>query len=100
MADTTKADRTKTVRAGAFDIRNLIGGLIGFYGIVLLIMGVGFTSAKEKAKVNGENLNLQVGIALVIFAVFMIGWAVLRPLRVPVEEGTMEDDGDQHTQPM
>ena len=85
------AEGQKVVRAGAFDIRNLIGGLMGFYGIVLIIMGIGFTDAKEKAKVNGENLNLQVGIGLLVFAILMIAWAVLRPIRVPVEEGTMED---------
>jgi uncharacterized membrane protein YidH (DUF202 family) len=84
----------KKVSAGAFDIRNLIGALMGFYGIVLVIMGIWFTDAKEKAKVNGENLNLTVGIGLLVFAVLMIGWAVLRPLRVPVHEGTLEDEND------
>jgi glucose uptake protein GlcU len=81
----------KKVTAGAFDIRNLIGGLMGFYGLVLLVMGIWFTDRTEKAKVNGENLNLQVGIGLLVFAVLMIGWALLRPLKVPVQEGTVED---------
>ena len=34
MTDTTK----KT--AGAFDIRNIIGALLGIYGVILLLMGL------------------------------------------------------------
>lgn len=90
------AEEKKVTTAGAFDIRNLIGALMGFYGLVLLVMGIWFTDSQEKAKVNGENLNLQVGIGLLVFGVLMIGWALLRPLRVPVEEGTREDSTPAH----
>lgn len=72
--------------AGAFDIRSIIGGLLGVYGIILVVVGLWFTSADDKAKSDGENLNLIVGIGLLAFAALMIGWVVLRPLKVPVEE--------------
>jgi hypothetical protein len=36
--------------------------------------------------VDGENLNLMVGIGLLVFAALFIGWVIVRPLKVPVEE--------------
>ena len=78
--------RTEARTAGAFDIRTLIGGLIGLYGVILTITGLWFTDADQKARANGTNLNLMVGIGLLVFGVIFIGWAVLRPLKIPVEE--------------
>jgi len=80
------APGTKVVSAGAFDIRSIIGGLIGVYGIVLIITGLWFTDASDKAKADGENLNLMVGIGLLAFGAIFIAWVVLRPLKVPVPE--------------
>jgi hypothetical protein len=77
---------TKVVSAGAFDVRSIIGGLLGLYGVILTVTGLWFTDAEEKAKVDGENLNLWVGIGLIVFAALFIGWVVLRPLKVPVPE--------------
>jgi cadmium resistance protein CadD (predicted permease) len=79
-------DSTKVVSAGAFDVRSIIGGLLGLYGIILTIAGLWFTDAQEKSKVDGENLNLMVGVGLLVFAAVFIGWVILRPLKVPVEE--------------
>jgi len=79
-------NETNVVSAGAFDVRSIIGGLLGLYGVILVITGLWFTDSAEKAKVDGENLNLMVGIGLIVFAVLFIGWVVLRPLKVPVPE--------------
>jgi uncharacterized membrane protein YidH (DUF202 family) len=79
------AEPTEVHTAGAFDIRTIIGGLLGLYGLALLVMGLWFTDSEQKAKADGENLNLVVGIGLIVFAVLFIGWALLRPLRVPVD---------------
>ena len=79
-------NETKVVSAGAFDVRSIIGGLLGLYGVILVITGLWFTDIAEKVKVDGENLNLMVGIGLIVFAVLFIGWVVLRPLKVPVPE--------------
>jgi len=78
------ADGTKVVSAGAFDVRSIIGGLLGIYGLILTVAGLWFTDEKAKAKVDGENLNLMVGIGLLVFAALFIGWVIIRPLKVPV----------------
>jgi len=75
---------TKVVSAGAFDVRSIIGGLLGVYGVILTITGLWFTEAADKAKADGENLNVMVGLGLLVFAALFIGWVLIRPLKVPV----------------
>jgi hypothetical protein len=75
---------TKVVAAGAFDVRSIIGGLLATYGLVLTITGLWFTTAQDKAKADGENLNLLVGIGLLIAGGLFIAWVVLRPLKIAV----------------
>lgn len=79
------------VKAGALDVRAVIGSLLGLYGIVLLITGLvrGVGSGKPP-HADPDHLNVYVGIALLVAALFFIGWSRLRPLLVPVEEGTVE----------
>jgi glucose uptake protein GlcU len=74
--------------AGAFDIRNIIGALIGVYGVILIVTGIWFTDAQEKAMADGVNLNLRVGIGLLVFGLLFMAWALIRPLRVPAEPVT------------
>jgi glucose uptake protein GlcU len=66
-------------KAGAFDIRNVIAALIGFYGIVLIIVGLVADSAQQRAKTGNVNANLWAGIAMAIVAVSFVVWARLRP---------------------
>ena len=84
MSDTTK----KT--AGAFDIRNFIGMLLGLYGIILTLMGL--LGDKELDKTGGVNANLWTGLALIVVAVFFIGWARLKPIEVPADVERPDDD--------
>ncbi len=86
MADSTKPDGVRTTTAGAFDIRSIIGGLIGIYGVILLVMGLWFTDSGEIGRADGINLNTRVGIGLLVFSAIMLAWVILRPLRVPVED--------------
>jgi len=72
-------------KAGAFDIRLIIALLIGVYGVVLTIMGIGFTSDADKAKAAGVNINLWAGIGMLVFTVLFVLWARLRPLIVRPE---------------
>jgi hypothetical protein len=82
--------------AGAFDVRNVIAGLIGFYGVVLVVMGLVANSEAEKAKTGDVNANLWAGIAMVVFALAFALWTRLRPV---VVEQPRSEDGDRDAPP-
>ncbi|EID52730.1 hypothetical protein [Saccharomonospora xinjiangensis] len=75
-----------TRRARAFDIRLVIALLIGVYGAVLTVLGLGFTTEEDIAKAADININLWTGVAMLIFAGLFVLWAKLRPITVPQEE--------------
>jgi drug/metabolite transporter (DMT)-like permease len=72
-------------RGSLFDLRWIIAVLFGVYGVVLLVMGIGFETDADRAKTGGFNVNLWVGIGMLVFTALMAGWALLRPLRIPDE---------------
>jgi uncharacterized membrane protein len=76
-------------RAGLFDIRNIIGLLLLVYGVILLIVSFS-TSEAEKARADGVNANLWMGIALTVVGLLMILWAVTRP--IVIDEEALEAD--------
>jgi hypothetical protein len=76
---------TAKPKANLFDIRNIIGALLGIYGVVLLVMSFS-TSDSDLSKASGVNANLWVGIGLLAFAAFFIVWAVLRPIVIDEEQ--------------
>ncbi|OQO95043.1 hypothetical protein B1813_03010 [Saccharomonospora piscinae] len=73
-------------RAKAFDVRLVIALLIGVYGAVLTVLGIGFTSEDDLAKSADININLWTGLAMLVFATAFVLWARLRPVVVPPEE--------------
>ncbi|WP_324273952.1 hypothetical protein [Blastococcus brunescens] len=77
--------------AGAFDVRNVIAGLIGFYGVVLVIVGIVDRSEEALAKAGGVNANLWAGIAMVAVAVGFALWSRMRPIVVETPEEPRED---------
>jgi hypothetical protein len=65
--------------ANRFDIRRIIGGLFLLYGAILVVVGiVGTSDIKNKAA--GINVNLWTGLGMLVFGVFMIVWALQRPV--------------------
>ena len=68
--------------AGAFDIRNIIGGLIGLYGVVLVIVGLVDNGKAALAKAGGVNADLWAGIAMIVVALGFVLWTRLRPIVV------------------
>src|SRR3954468_8514619 len=68
--------------AGAYDVRIFIAGLIGFYGIVLVIMGLFADNADDKAKTGDVNANLWSGLVMVLVAIAFAVWTRLRPVIV------------------
>jgi hypothetical protein len=84
-------DRGRPVKtAGAFDIRNIIGSLLGIYGVVLVLAGLFMDRAE--AKTGGVNANLWTGLALAVASAVFLLWARLRPIIVPAHVEPVEDD--------
>ncbi len=85
---------TKTA-AGAFDVRNVIAALIGFYGIVLVLLGLFSDTAADRERTGDVNANLWAGLAMLVFAAAFALWSRLRPIAVdaPSDRQDPEDDG-------
>jgi cation transport ATPase len=82
IAETEEAEtEDRAARAaGLFDLRTIIGGLLGLYGAVLFLMGL-FASSATRSKAAGININLWAGVVLLIAGAFFLAWTLLRPLR-------------------
>lgn len=72
-------------KVSLFDVRNIVGALMFLYGVVLFIASF-TTSDADKAKADGVNANLRVGLVLLVFGALMITWAVTRPIVVDEEQ--------------
>ncbi|GAA5069577.1 hypothetical protein [Nocardia callitridis] len=75
-----------------FDIRTIVGALLGLYGIVLIITGFVNNTAAQEAKTGGININLWSGIGMAVFALLFILWAYLRPVVTPDSAATSEEE--------
>ena len=75
--------------AGILDIRNIIGGLLLAYGVILLLMGIFGDRALDKT--GDVNANLWAGIALLVVGGVLVSWALVRPVEVP-DDSTPEDE--------
>lgn len=64
-----------------FDLRYLIGGLMGLYGVVLIVVGL-FDSPAEIDKAAGIRINLWMGLGMLAVGLLFLLWARTRPLRV------------------
>jgi xanthine/uracil/vitamin C permease (AzgA family) len=82
-----QADQPNIPRSAAaklFDLRVLIGSLFTFYGVVLIFAGI-FASTAEIQKASGININLWLGIGMLIVGLLFLLWWRLKPLRLPVD---------------
>ena len=74
-----------THKAGAFDIRNVIGGLIGLYAVILLgswlLLDPGVDPSTGVAK--DATYNLWTGLMMAVVAIVFFAWAKMRPIIVP-----------------
>jgi hypothetical protein len=86
----------QSAAAKLFDIRLLIGGLFVVYGVLLTVAGF-FTSDKELAKAADLNINLWLGIGMLVLGVLFLVWRALNPQHVttPADEPD-PDKGPRH----
>ena len=76
----TGAEAPQSAAARLFDLRVLIGGLFLLYGVMLTVAGF-FTSPRELAKASHININLWMGIGMLVIGTFFLAWWRLSPLR-------------------
>jgi hypothetical protein len=89
MANTTSSGSRHT--AGLLDIRNIIGGLLATYGVILTLMGI--FGDTEPDKTGDVNANLWAGLALLVVGIAFIAWARLRPVVVPAASEDKRPEG-------
>jgi hypothetical protein len=82
--------------AGAFDVRNIIAGLIGVYGVVLVIVGLVADGAAQRKKTGDVNADLWAGIVMVAVALAFVLWSRLRPVVVDTGEPERNEDAPTH----
>jgi len=80
MTDNSAPQKKK---AGIFDIRFVIGGLLGAYGVILVLLGIFNATDEELARGDGLNINLWGGLGMLVVAIAFGVWARLRPVVVP-----------------
>jgi LPXTG-motif cell wall-anchored protein len=90
MSSSASAPEKKA--AGAFDVRNVIGALIGVYGLVLVVMGLIGPSEDDLAKTGGFNANLWVGLGMLLAGIGFLVWSRVRPIVVEVHHGDDAED--------
>lgn len=71
-----------THKAGAFDIRNVIGALIGIYGLVLVICSFALDPGinPETGAAKSAQDNLWAGLAMVVVAAVFFAWTKFSPI--------------------
>jgi hypothetical protein len=71
--------------ANLFDLRRIIGGVFGVWGILLVLLGVTESDA-EIAKAADVNINLWAGLGMLAISAIFLVWAFTRPLGEELDE--------------
>jgi uncharacterized membrane protein len=87
--------------AGAFDIRTFIAALMGLYGVILVLTGIFGADETTNGSKTAGNVNLWVGLCLLVFSALMEGWALWRPTvideeRLARDRAAAEDEPPAH----
>ena len=73
--------------ANLFDLRRIIGGVFGVWGVLLIILGITDSDA-EIAKAADVNINLWTGLGMLVISAFFLIWAFTRPLGEELAESS------------
>jgi hypothetical protein len=93
----SESDAPKSAAARLFDIRVMIGGLFVVYGVMLTIAGF-FTSDKERAKAAGININLWLGLGMLVLGILFLVWRAVNPIKAepnPTDAAPDSSRGDR-----
>lgn len=77
----SEADVPQSAAAKLFDIRLLIGGLFTLYGLMLTVAGF-FTSDAARKKASGININLWLGLGMLVLGLLFLLWRRVNPMRI------------------
>jgi len=72
-------DMAKSAAAKLFDLRIMIGALFTVYGVSLTIYSF-FTTPAEIEKAAGININLWLGLGMLVLGLLFLLWARLAPV--------------------
>ncbi len=92
QASSDAPDKVVSAAAKLFDIRIMIGGLFVLYGLILTIYGF-ITTPAELAKAAGININLWLGLGMLVLGLLFLLWARLNPNRPEPNPTDMTADG-------
>jgi hypothetical protein len=81
--------------ANLFDLRRIIAGVFGVWGVLLVILGLTESDA-EIEKAAGVNINLWAGLGMLAISLVFAVWAFTRPLGEALQEAE-EDDPSPRT---
>lgn len=97
MSEHDQTQEPQSAAAKLFDIRLMIGGLFIVYGLMLTVAGF-FTSDKELAKAAHVNINLWLGIGMLVMGVLFLLWRHLNPQHItkPDEDAPAAGGGHAH----
>ena len=90
MADDPLIERTESTAAeesggrdmraaNLFDLRRIIGGVFGVWGVLLVLLGLTESDA-DIEKAAGVNINLWAGLGMLVISLIFLVWAFTRPL--------------------
>ncbi len=78
MPDKELSGAAKSAASKLFDIRLLIGGLFVLYGLMLTVAGF-VVGPEQIAKAAGINMNLWLGIGMLVVGLLFLLWRRLSP---------------------
>ncbi len=94
----TQEQQSTRHTAGAFDVRAIIAGLIGVYGLILTGLGLFRATEEELARADGLNINLWAGLGMLAVAAAFGLWVRVRPIvgdeRTPDSPATTDESTD------
>ncbi|OXR40819.1 hypothetical protein [Nocardia cerradoensis] len=77
-----------------FDIRTIVGALLGCYGLILVVTSLVHDTAAERVRTGGWNINLWAGVGMLVAAAAFLLWVVLRPVRELTESEPEQSETD------